>query len=233
MNNAAEEMYLLSQDEKHSKSYASDKKQNWLSGEELSLCLEGCVLNDRLSQKKIYLSFYDYAMAICIRYAKNRDDAEEVLNDGFLKIFKELHRYKPAYADTISSFKGWLRTIMVHTAIDNYRKNSKLRLTDDLESKEYLVSTGDEDALDKMSYDEILNSVQKLTPGYRIIFNLFVVEGLTHEEIGARLGISIGASKSNLARGRRQLQKILFQENQMPGFDKINKNKSSLELKIV
>jgi RNA polymerase sigma factor (sigma-70 family) len=231
MNNTAGDMDLLSGDEKHSRPYAPDKKQNWLSGEELSLCLEGCVQNDRLSQKKIYLSFYDYAMAICIRYAKNRDDAEEVLNDGFLKVFKELHRYKPAYADTVSSFKGWLRTIMVHTAIDNYRKNSKHRLTDDLEAKEYHISTAEEDALDKMSYEEILSSVQKLTPGYRIIFNLFVVEGLSHEEIGVRLGISIGASKSNLARGRRQLQKILFQENQIPDFNKINRSKS-LGLKV-
>jgi len=184
-----------------------------LSAEELSLHIENCALNNRESQKKIYTSFYGYAMAVCDRYTNNQDDALEILNDGFLKIFKEIYRYKPAYSDVISSFKGWLRKIMVYTAIDHFRKNQKYAFTAELDNGIIQVSAQTETALDRLSYEEIIRSVQKLTPGYRTVFNLFIIEGFTHEEISQKLGISTGTSKSNLAKARRQLQKILFQEN--------------------
>jgi len=184
-----------------------------LSAEELSLHIERCALNNRESQKKIYTSFYGYAMAVCDRYTNNQDDALEILNDGFLKIFKEVHRYKPAYSDVISSFKGWLRKIMVYTAIDHFRKNHKYAFTAELDNGVIQVSAPAETPLDRLSYEEIIRAVQKLTPGYRTVFNLFIIEGFTHEEISGKLGISTGTSKSNLAKARRQLQKILFQEN--------------------
>jgi RNA polymerase sigma-70 factor (ECF subfamily) len=186
-----------------------------LSAEELSMHIERCALNNRESQKKIYSSFYGYAMAVCDRYTNSQDDAVEILNDGFLKIFKEIHRYKPAYTDVVSSFKGWMRKIMVYTAIDHFRKNYKHKFTTDLDSGIIQVSSLGEDALDKISYEEIIRSIQDLTPGYRAVFNLFIIEGFTHEEISEQLGISIGTSKSNLAKARRQLQKILFQQNQI------------------
>jgi len=184
-----------------------------LSAEELSLHIERCALNNRESQKKIYTSFYGYAMAVCDRYTNNQDDALEILNDGFLKIFKEVHRYKPAYSDVISSFKGWLRKIMVYTAIDHFRKNHKYAFTAELDNGVIQVSAPAETPLDRLSYEEIIRAVQKLTPGYRTVFNLFIIEGFTHEEISGKLGISTGTSKSNLAKARRQLQKILFREN--------------------
>jgi len=152
-------------------------------------------------------------MAVCDRYTNNQDDALEILNDGFLKIFKEVHRYKPAYSDVISSFKGWLRKIMVYTAIDHFRKNHKYAFTAELDNGVIQVSAPAETPLDRLSYEEIIRAVQKLTPGYRTVFNLFIIEGFTHEEISGKLGISTGTSKSNLAKARRQLQKILFQEN--------------------
>jgi RNA polymerase sigma factor (sigma-70 family) len=186
-----------------------------LSAEELSMHIERCALNNRESQKKIYSSFYGYAMAVCDRYTNSQDDAVEILNDGFLKIFKEIHRYKPAYSDVVSSFKGWMRKIMVYTAIDHFRKNYKHQFTTDLDSGIVQVSSGGEDALDRISYEDIIRSIQDLTPGYRAVFNLFVIEGFTHEEISDQLGISIGTSKSNLAKARRQLQKILFRQNQI------------------
>jgi RNA polymerase sigma factor (sigma-70 family) len=186
-----------------------------LSAEELSLHIERCALNKRESQKKIYTSFYGYAMAVCDRYTNNQDDAVEILNDGFLKIFKEIHRYRPAYSDVVSSFKGWLRKIMVYTAIDHFRKNHKHQFTTELDNGIIQVSATGEDALDRISYEEIIRSVQELTPGYRTVFNLFVIEGFTHDEISEQLGISTGTSKSNLAKARRQLQKILFQQNQI------------------
>ena len=186
-----------------------------LSAEELSLHIERCALNNRESQKKLYTSFYGYAMAVCDRYTNNQDDAIEILNDGFLKVFKEVYRYKPAYTDVVSSFKGWLRKIMVYTAIDHFRKNHKHQFTTDLDNGVVQVASHAEDALDRISYEEIIRSIQDLTPGYRTVFNLFIIEGFTHEEISDKLGISIGTSKSNLAKARRQLQKILYQQNQI------------------
>ena len=184
-----------------------------LSAEELTFHVEGCARNSRQSQKVIYGSFYGYAMAICDRYTSKQEDAVEILNDGFLKVFREIHHYQPAYADVISSFKGWLRKIMVYTAIDHFRKNQKHQIVTQLENVVFHVPNIGEDAIDKLSYEEIIRAIQELSPGYRTVFNLFVIEGLSHEEISNQLGISTGTSKSNLSKARRQLQKILFKQN--------------------
>lgn len=191
-----------------------------LSAEELTYHVDACAANNRESQRKLYSSFYGYAMAICDRYAQKQEDALEILNDGFLKIFKEIHNYKPAYADVISSFKGWMRKIMIYTAIDHFRKNQKHRMVTQLDNVVYHIPTVHEDAIEKLSYEEIIRAIQELTPGYRIVFNLFIIEGLSHEEISRQLGISSGTSKSNLSKARRQLQKILFKQNDI----KISKN---------
>jgi len=184
-----------------------------LSADELTFHVEACALNSRESQKILYSSFYGYAMAICDRYVNNQDDALEILNDGFLKIFKEIHHYKPAYKDVISSFKGWLRKIMVYTAIDHFRKYQKHQLVASLDDVVYHVPAVSDEAINKLSYDEIIRAVQDLSPGYRAVFNLFVIEEFSHEEIAGHLGISVGTSKSNLSKARRQLQKILFKQN--------------------
>ncbi len=184
-----------------------------LSAEELTYHVEACGRNSRESQKIIYVSFYGYAMAICDRYTKNQDDSVEILNDGFLKIFRDIHNYKPAYSDVISSFKGWLRKIMVYTSIDHFRKRQKHQVVTQLDNMVYEMSSVQEDALEKISYDEIIRGVQLLSPGYRAVFNLFVIEGWNHEQIGEQLGISSGTSKSNLSKARRQLQKILSKQN--------------------
>lgn len=185
-----------------------------LSADELTFHIQGCALNNRESQKKIYGSFYGYAMAICDRYANKQEDAVEIINDGFLKIFREIHHYQPAYNDVISSFKGWLRKIMIYTAIDHFRKYHKHQMATDLDNISYQVPAYSIDALDRISHEEIIRSVQQLSPGYRAVFNLFVIDDLSHEEIANHLGISIGTSKSNLAKARRQLQKILFKQQQ-------------------
>ena len=154
-------------------------------------------------------------MAICDRYANRQDDAIEILNDGFLKIFREIHHYQPAYADVVSSFKGWLRKIMVYTAIDHFRKHHKHHMVTDLDQVIYPMASENEDAIDKLSYDEIIRAIQDLSPGYRTVLNLFIIEGLSHDEIASQLGISTGTSKSNLSKARRQLQKILLKQNQI------------------
>lgn len=186
-----------------------------LSADELTYHVEACALNNRGSQKIIYSSFYGYAMAICDRYANKEEDAIEILNDGFLKVFKEIHHYSPAYSDVVSSFKGWLRKIMVYTAIDHYRKNQKHQHVTQLDNVVYQVATLHEDAVDKLSYEEIIRAIQELSPAYRAVFNLFIIEGLSHDEIAGQLGISTGTSKSNLSKARKQLQKILFKQNEI------------------
>ena len=182
-----------------------------LSAEEITYHIEACTRNDRTSQKKIYSAFYGYAMSVCDRYTNNQDDSVEILNDGFLKIFKEIHRYKPTYADVVSSFMGWVRKIMVYTAIDHFRRNQKHRFTAELDNGIIQIASGGEDALDRISYDEIIRAIQEITPGYRTVFNLFVIEGFSHDEIAEKLDISVGTSKSNLSKARKQVQRILLE----------------------
>ena len=186
-----------------------------MSSDELSIHVRGCALNERESQKKIYNSFFRYAMAICDCYTANDEDALEIMNDGFLKIFREIHHYRPVYTNEINSFKGWLRKIMVYTAIDHFRKNQKHKAINELDHSFINTPVNEENALDKLSYDEIIRFIQQLTPAYRNVLSLFILEGFSHEEIAYRLGISVGTSKSNLAKARKQLQKILFQQNKI------------------
>jgi len=193
--------------------YINETFQPLLTAQELSENIEGCIKNNRESQKILYSSFYGYAMSICDRYSGNYDDAVEILNDGFLKIFKEIHKYTPAYADTIASFKGWVRKIMVYTAIDHYRKIKK-HLNGHTDPVTLQVASNQETALDKLSYQEILRAVQQLSPAYRTVFNLFVMEGMSHDEISNKLGIAEGTSKSNLAKARMHLQKILLKQTE-------------------
>ena len=154
-------------------------------------------------------------MSICDRYTSREEDSSEILNDGFLKIFKEIHHFKPAYTDVVSSFKGWLRKIMVYTAIDHFRKNNKHQNMSELDTAIIHLPAENETAIDKISYDEIIRFIQDLSPAYRAVLNLFVVEGFSHEEISEQLRISVGTSKSNLAKARKQLQKILFRHNKI------------------
>ena len=185
-----------------------------LSAEELIQHIGGCSLNNRESQKKIFNSFYGYAMSICCRYTNNREDAAEILNDGFLKIFKEIHRFTPAYTNIGNSFKGWLSKIMVYTAIDHNRKRHRYDMATLFNGKLIEMPDVDENALDKISYDEIIKAIQDLSPAYRTILNLFIIDGFTHDEIAGKLGIATGTSKSNLSKAKKQLQKKLFHYHQ-------------------
>lgn len=191
------------------------KIMDLLSANELRQHIRGCTLNQRGSQEKIYNSFYSYGMAICDRYTKRKEDAVEIFNDSFLKVFKEIHRFKPAYADEGNSFKGWIRQIIIHTAIDHCRKNNKHYFTSEIEESNVYIPDSDENALDRISYDEIIQAVKKLSQSYRTVLNLFIIDGFSHEEIARKLDISIGTSKSNLFKARQQLQKILKNNNKI------------------
>src|SRR5258705_2018444 len=152
MNVAIEKTFSFEKQKGQVEYRAIEKKCNFLSAAELDSCINGCAFNDRLSQKRIYNSFYNYALTVCNCYADNYDDSVEILNDGFLKVFKEIKRYKPSYADVGSSFKGWLRKIMIYTAIDHFRRNKKHRVTKELDSVVDEVAVVSEDALDKVSF---------------------------------------------------------------------------------
>ncbi len=141
-------------------------------------------------------------MGVCLRYSRTREEAIEILNDGFLKILTKLDKYTKGL-----SFKGWLRKIMIHCAIDYYRRNEKHYHSLDISHAHYEI--GAESALDKLNAEDIIEAIQKLPPSYRMVFNLFAIEGYKHEEIATMLGITEGTSKSNLAVARSKLQRAL------------------------
>ena len=178
--------------------------------EELHQLVKGCLNDDRLSQKLLYKAYYGFAMGICLRYAANRYEASEIMNQGFYKVFKNLTKY-----DITKPFKAWLGRIMVNTSIDYYRSNLKIAYTEELDKAEHINDT---DFADKnLNYNELLDMISQLPRAYRTIFNLFAIEGYTHEEIGEMLNISIGTSKSNLHKAREKLKKMITESNRMPG----------------
>lgn len=167
--------------------------------------LEGCLQNDRKCQELLYKQFYGYAMGVCMRYVPNREEAVEVVNDGFLKIFQKVQKY-----DTEKPFKIWLRRIMINTALDHYRQNVKHQNNTDLSVAENTVAAPDSDNIfNTLAHEDLIELIQQLTPAYRTVFNLYVIDGYSHEEISRQLGISEGTSKSNLARARENLRVML------------------------
>ena len=171
--------------------------------EELRQLIRGCIKQDRKCQKMLYKAFYGFAMGICLRYAGNRDEAAEVMNQGFFKVFTHIESY-----DTTRPFKAWLGKIMMNASIDFYRANLKMAYAEDLDSAEHL---SDGDTVDKnLNYEDLLKMVQRLPQAYRTVFNLFAIEGYSHEEIGAMLNINPGTSKSNLHKARQKLKQMVL-----------------------
>ncbi len=170
----------------------------------LQLVIEGCRQGNAQSQRKLYEYFYGYGMSICLRYAKNERQAEEILQDGFLNAFRNLDRYDPDYP-----FKYWLRRILINAAIDYFRKYRRYHqlfvsaAIDEQEVNDHTEFPGFEND------ERALPILQKLPPAYRMVFNLYVMEGYKHHEIAEALGISVGTSKSNLARAKAKLRKWL------------------------
>ena len=168
----------------------------------LKLLITSCKEGKRTSQKELYKQFFSYAMNICLHYSRNREEAQEILNDGFLKVFQNLHQYRFQGA-----FKSWLRKIMVRTAIDYHRKYHKQEET--LEIRHLNEPSVGNPAEFRLDLDEVLAIIQQLPASYRMTYMLHVVEGYSHPEIAKRLGVSVGTSKSNLAKARKKLEKLL------------------------
>ncbi len=171
--------------------------------------IKGCLSANRQSQHKFYRHFYGFCFSVCMHYCQSSEDAMEVVNDGFLKIFKDLHSFNAMYENFEGSLKGWIRKIMIYTAIDHYRKNRKNYFFNSLNEDVFEFTVVKESAIDKLSYDEIIKLVQRLSPAYRIVFSLYAIHGFRHEEIAKELRIAVGTSKSNLTKARMNIQKII------------------------
>jgi RNA polymerase sigma factor (sigma-70 family) len=172
--------------------------------EQLTDIVNGCVNANRESQKEFYKLYYGFSMSICLRYCDTYDDAMEVVNDGFLKIFKSVSTFNPRSNNYEASLMAW---------IDHYRKRKHDYLVNDIEEAHYEMSDSTESAVDMITYKEIMAVLQKLSPVYRTVFNLYVIDGYKHEEIAEQLNISVGTSKSNLSKARVNIQKMLKESN--------------------
>lgn len=166
--------------------------------------IQACIDGDRHAQSRLYELFAPKMFAVCMRYAKTREEAEDILQEGFIQVFKSLETFKFA-----GSFEGWIRKIMVYAALANFRSKSKMfavinieNLPDDLTNNEEIIS--------RLGRKELLKMVQALPPMYRMVFNLYVFEGLKHREIAGLLGIAEGTSKSNFFDAKIILQKTVI-----------------------
>lgn len=178
------------------------KTKTLFDEQDLSSILDACKDGNGQAQRLLIRQFAGYAKSISLRYAASFEEAEEIVNECFLKVFLNLNSYDKAHP-----FKAWFRAIVINTAIDYYRKNIKWQgqlSLDDLE-----VPDWSNDVLSEISAAEILIMVQSLPPAYRMVFTLFVIDGYSHKEIADMLGIQEGTSKSNLRDARRKLQNMI------------------------
>lgn len=175
--------------------------------------LDGCLQGDRRSQELLYRQFYGYAMGLCLRYARGKEEAKEILNDGFFKVFTKIESF-----DRERSFKTWLGRVMINTALDQYRREARHQVYEDMSTAAHVAI--DDHIVSQLSYQELIELVQQLPPAYRLVFNLAVLDGYTHEEIATKLDISVGASKSNLSRAREKL-KVMLSKKSLDEYERV------------
>ncbi len=171
---------------------------------ELEDIISGCIKNKRKAQDAFFQRYNGLLFGICLRYTKNRFEAEDVLQEGLVKIYKNMHMYSPG-----RSFEGWIRRIVINTAITNYRKMQKHAYHDDV--SEVSVASSESELFTECEFtkEELLNTISELPNGYRTVFNLYIIEGYKHKEIAEKLGIDINTSKSQLSRAKKLLQQKL------------------------
>lgn len=164
--------------------------------------IKGCIKQDRASQKDLYKALYSYALGICMRYSDTKEEAQEIMNDGFMKVFQRMEKY-----DQTRPFQPWFTRILINTAIDHFKKKAKYGLETSIDDS---FELGARQTIEgDIAYDEMLEMIRKLPPQYRAVFNLRAIEGYQHDEIADILGISIGTSKSNYSRAKDKLQQYL------------------------
>jgi RNA polymerase sigma-70 factor (ECF subfamily) len=178
--------------------------------ETLKQIIRGCKLLDQRSQKTFYEKFYGFALKVVFRYIYRYDRSIDTVNDGFVKIFKNIGTFECSNdKDFEKILFGWIRRIMVNTAIDELRRNNMMPEIGGMPDHIWEEPDHSAAADQLLLYKELVNEIKKLPPSYRAVFNMFVIDGLSHQEIANVLGISTGTSKSSLSKARVQLQKIL------------------------
>ena len=181
--------------------------------DDLRRLVEGCLRQDRRSQQRVYEMFFGKMLAVCMRYERDRDSAMDLVQEGFIKLFANMGKYK-----FDGSFEGWVRRIFVNNAIDSFRrKKHEFLVTEEdhvlarLSQEEDEIRVMEEEP-EELNPQDVLKAMQQLTPAYRMVFNLYVMENYQHKDIADMLGINIGTSKSNLAKARINIRKILKKE---------------------
>lgn len=170
--------------------------------------IQGCIDGNPKMQEALYKLYSPKMYGVCLRYSGHVEDAQDILQEGFIKVYRNLGKFRRE-----GSFEGWMRRIFVNTAIEHYRKSINLYPVS--ESQENNVEDKEWSAFDKLAVKDLVKLIQTLSPGYRTVFNLYVVEGYTHREIAEMMGISEGTSKSQLARAKAILQNLVNnQKNQ-------------------
>ncbi|MEO8763400.1 MAG: RNA polymerase sigma factor [Ginsengibacter sp.] len=177
--------------------------------------IKGCIAGNRQMQEILYYQFSPKMYGVCLRYSGNVEDANDLLQEGFIKIFRNLEKFR---AD--GSFEGWMRRIFVNTSIEHFRK--KVKLYNVTEVQENTIEDDELNILDSMAEKDIILLVNELSPGYKAVFNMHVIEGYSHKEIAAILGITEGTSKSQLARAKGVLKKSVEKRMNRTSGDIIN-----------
>ncbi|MEE9371472.1 MAG: sigma-70 family RNA polymerase sigma factor [Saprospiraceae bacterium] len=164
--------------------------------------INACINKERWAQRILYEEFYPSMMVVCLRYSNGKEDALDILHDGFIKVFRYADKYKLG-----TSLSAWMKRIMINTAIDYYRKRVRRR-TENLDQV-YDLSSKAPDIHSVLSAKDILKCLSQLSPTYRAVFNLYVIEGFSHKEVAKELKISESTSRSNLVKARARLRNLL------------------------
>ena len=183
--------------------------------ERIDHLIQHCIEGKRDSQSRLYALLAPKMFVVCQRYAKSREEAKEILQEGFMKLFENLQQFK-----FTGSFEGWVRRIFVNTSIEHFRK--KVKLYNVSEVQENTIEDIELNVLDSMAEKDIISLVHELSPGYKAVFNMHVIEGYSHKEIAEILGITEGTSKSQLARAKGVLKKSLEKRMNKTSGDTIN-----------
>jgi len=164
--------------------------------------IKGCIEGNSRMQRLLYERFSSMMYAVCLRYSENIEDANDVMQEGFIKVYKSLNKFRSE-----GSFEGWVRRIFINTSIEHYRKKAKFYNV--TEVSENITEDGELNALDALAVKDLINIINELPPGYKMVFNMHAIEGYSHKEIAGILGITEGTSKSQLARAKGVLKRIL------------------------
>lgn len=167
--------------------------------------IQSCIRGERLAQKALYQRYKNKMFVLCLRYANCREDAEDILQEGFVKVFRDMHQYSGA-----GNFEGWIRKVVLRVALQYIRKQRQFQFTSDFERLENTLSTEVEtEPFDRELVKKVLHLMRKMPVGFRTVLNLYIMEGYSHQQIADELNISVGTSKSQLNRAKKYLRELV------------------------